>query len=89
MNLDGYLQSEKYFKHIENEIREDFEFIDDILNPCKEFIDQFGKIIFLHVRRGDNIGREHLHSVPTFDYYSKALEHFDEDSFVLIIRLDL
>ena len=88
-NLDGYLQSEKYFKHIEDEIREDFEFIDDIQNPCKEFIDQFEKIIFLHVRRGDNVGREHLHPVPTFDYYSKALEYFDSDAMVLICTDDV
>ena len=27
-NIDGFFQSEKYFKHIEQEIREDFEFID-------------------------------------------------------------
>jgi len=89
MNLDGYLQSEKYFKHIEDKIREDFEFIDGILNPCKEFISQFEKIIFLHVRRGDNVGREHLHPVPTFDYYSKALEYFDDDATVLICSDDV
>ena len=89
MNLDGYLQSEKYFKHIEDEIREDFEFIDDIQKPCREFIDQFEKVIFLHVRRGDNVGREHLHPVPTFDYYSKALEYFDDDCMVLICSDDV
>ena len=35
VNLYGFFQSEKYFKHIEDEIREDFTFIDDILKPCK------------------------------------------------------
>jgi hypothetical protein len=84
-NLDGFFQSEKYFKHIEDEIREDFEFIDGILEPCKEFVSQFDKVIFLHVRRGDAFGFEHLCRFPTFDgYYSPALEHFDEETAVIV-----
>jgi len=31
---------------VEKEIREDFEFKDDIIQPSKEFIDQYEKIIF-------------------------------------------
>ena len=38
VDIRGYFQTEKYFKHIENEIREDFTFKDEILNPCKEMI---------------------------------------------------
>lgn len=88
-NLEGYFQTEKYFKHIENEIHEDFEFIDDILNPCKDFISQFKNIIFLHVRRGDNVGREDYHPIPTFEYYRKALEHFDSDCQVFVSTDDV
>ena len=79
----------KYFKHIEKEIREDFEFVDDIREPCLEFTCLHDKLIFLHVRRGDNVGREHLHPVPTFNYYEKALEHFDSDSKVLVVSDDV
>ena len=55
VNLDGYFQTEKYFKNIEDEIRRDFEFQDDIYGPCKEMIDSLGgdRMIFLHIRRGD------------------------------------
>ena len=88
-NIDGYLQSEKYFKHIEKEIKEDFEFVDDIREPCLEFTCLHDKLIFLHVRRGDNVGREHLHPVPTFDYYEKALKYFDSDSKVLVVSDDI
>lgn len=88
-NLDGYLQTEKYFKHIENEIREDFEFLDDIKNPCKEFIDQFEKIIFLHVRRGDYTKLQGKHALLPLSYYAEALEHFDSDSNVLICSDDI
>ena len=36
VNLYGFFQSEKYFKHIDKEICEDFSFVDDIFNPCNE-----------------------------------------------------
>ena len=58
VNVDGYRQSPKYFNHIEDILREDFTFKDDILEPCQEFIKDYGNdIIFLHVRRSDSTGR--------------------------------
>lgn len=89
-NIDGFFQTEKYFKHIENEIREDFEFKDDILNPCKEFMSQFSEVIFLHVRRGDNVGREDLWRTTTLDnYYPQALEHFSDTTAVIVCSDDI
>ena len=38
VDLFGYYQTEKYFKHIEDEIREDFTFKDDLLELCKPFM---------------------------------------------------
>ena len=87
-NLDGFCQTEKYFKHIEDEIREDFTFKDEILEPCNEFISNFENILFLHVRRGDNVGREEYYRMMTFDYYERALKHFAEDAYVLIMTDD-
>ena len=74
-NLDGYLQTERYFKHIQQEIRSDFAFKDEILEPCNEFISSFENILFLHVRRGDNVGREDYYRMMTFDYYKR--EHWN------------
>ena len=37
-NVYGYLQSTKWFEHIEEDIREDFEFKNDIHLPCKEMM---------------------------------------------------
>ena len=52
--LYGFFQSEKYFKHIEDEIREDFTFKKEWLEPCEGFRKDLGdEVIFLHVRRGD------------------------------------
>jgi len=84
-NIDGFFQSEKYFKNIENEIREDFDFIDEILEPCKEFVSQFSEVIFLHIRRGDAYGFEHLCENKTFDeYYAPALENFNDNTVVIV-----
>ena len=38
VNLNGYYQTEKYFKHSEKNVRKDFTFKDDILEACKEYI---------------------------------------------------
>ena len=86
INIDGYRQSTKYFQHIENEIREDFEFIDEVYNPCKEFISQFdNNVIALHVRRTDATGRPDMYPVASVDWYEKMLkENFPDDVPVLV-----
>ena len=44
IDLFGYYQTEKYFKHIEDEIREDFTFKEDITKVSKEiFFQLFGE----------------------------------------------
>ena len=91
VNLDGYFQSEKYFKNIENEIRKDFTFHDEILEPCKEMMDSLGdRKIFLHIRRGDPklpwayVNLQNAHPVQTWDYYEKALAEFPDDIPVVV-----
>ena len=92
VNLDGYFQTEKYFTNIENEIREDFQFHDEIYKPCKEMIDSLGdgRKIFLHIRRGDPklpwayVNLENAHPVQTWDYYEEALKQFPEDIPVVV-----
>ncbi|MBT69786.1 MAG: alpha-1,2-fucosyltransferase [Acidimicrobiaceae bacterium] len=88
-NIDGYFQTEKYFKHIEDELRRDLKFKDDILEPCNDFISQFENIIFLHVRRSDYINIQESHPLLSFKYYEEALKHFDDDSYVLVCSDDI
>ena len=86
VNLDGYRQSEKYFKHIEDVIREDFTFKDEILEPCQEFIKDYGDdIIFLHVRRNDSTGRPEFFPIADARWFEEMLEHFPKDTPVLIL----
>ena len=97
VNLLGCYQTEKYFKEIEDVIRNDLQFQDEILKPCEEMMSGFDtRPIMLHVRRGDpNLAdkrgfkwaytnlQDH-HPLQPIEYYEKALEHFPEDTTVIV-----
>lgn len=88
VNLQGYFQSEKYFKQIENEIREDFEFHDHIYNPAKQMIDSVDKPISLHIRRTDYLTLNNNHNNLDLNYYQEALENFENDRNVIVFSDD-
>lgn len=88
VNLHGYFQTEKYFKHIAKEIKKDFSFKDEILNPCKETIESFGNCISLHVRRTDYITNSVEHPPLEIEYYKKSLEYFDNSKMVIVFSDD-
>ena len=53
-SLVGYFQTERYFKHIEDKVREEFQFKDSIADDCENIIETFfDNPIALHIRRGD------------------------------------
>jgi hypothetical protein len=85
-NLLGYFQNEKYFEGIEDEIREDFTFSNEILNSCKELIKD-KEYISLHIRRGDYISNPN-HPLQPMSYYEEALGQFDEDLPVMVFSDD-
>jgi hypothetical protein len=90
VNIDGYRQTEKYFKHIEESIREDYQFKDDIYEPCKEYMEQFnGEIALLHIRRGDNVGRPDWYPIPTVEHYQYLLDKYFAHKPILICSDDL
>ena len=78
--LEGFFQTEKYFKNVEDDIRADFTFKDDYLKPCKEYIDSIETPpIFLHIRQADNIGREQFHPILPISYFEDALKNWSDD----------
>jgi len=89
INLHDYFQTQKYFLHIEDVIRSDFTFKEEILEPCKEIVNELVNPIFIHVRRGDYINHQYAHPVCSIDYYEEALKHFDESSPVLVFSDDI
>ena len=88
VSLQGYFQTEKYFKHIEKEIRKDFTFIDQIYNPCKEMIEFVENPIALHIRRTDYLKNAENHHNLSLKYYDDALSHFDSDRNVIVFSDD-
>ena len=89
VSLWGFFQSEKYFKHIEKEIRKDFTFKDEIVEDCKNIIkDIFDDPIALHIRRGDFLINSGNHYNQSLEYYENALSKFDSDRQVVIFSDD-
>ena len=84
VNLNNYFQTEKYFKHIEKEIREDFTFNDEIVQDCNEVMSEVGDAIFIHIRRGDYVATPNHHPVLPIEYYEEGLSKFDSDIPVLV-----
>ena len=88
VSLQGYFQTEKYFKHIEHQIRDEFTFVDDILEPCTEMIGTVDNPIALHVRRGDYVINSENHFNLPLEYYDAALKQFDDDRNVIVFSDD-
>jgi hypothetical protein len=77
VNLQGYFQTEKYFKHIENDIRKDFSFSNEVKSECLKFIEKIDSkrnIISLHIRRNDYVNLQEHHPLCTLEYYTECLE---------------
>lgn len=88
VNVYGYFQTEKYFSHISDSIREDFTFKSEILDPCKDAFD-FDELISLHIRRTDFIEKSSDHPPCSLEYYKKALEQFDSNIQIMIFSDDI
>ena len=96
-SLYGFFQTEKYFKHVEDDIRKIYKFRDEFLDPCQDLINKMdSEPIMLHVRRGDpNLTDPRgfkwaytecssQHPPQSLEYYEEALSHFDEDQPVIV-----
>jgi hypothetical protein len=87
--IDGFFQSEKYFKNNRKEILEvlDFSFIDqDILKSKYPFIGK--KTTSIHVRRGDYLSHPNHHPVQSIEYYYKGIELLKNDTELFVIFSD-
>ena len=87
ISIQGFFQSEKYFKHIEKEIRQDFRFKKEILIPCQKMISEIQNPVSLHIRRTDYLTNSN-HSVLDESYYENALYQIDEKSTIIVFSDD-
>lgn len=80
-DIQGYFQSEKYFTHIEDRIREEFRFGPDVMGMAMHHIQtatEDGKVpsTVMHVRRGDYTQIQDCHPLCPRAYYTQAYEDF-------------
>lgn len=91
-SLYGFFQSEKYFLNVVDEVKKDFTFKNEILEPCIEFISKvtsfYGKTVSLHIRRGDYLTNSANHYNLSLEWYSEAIKKFPEHT-VLIFSDDI
>ena len=87
-SLVGYYQTPKYFNHIKDEIRSDFTFRPEILEPCKEMMEEMVEPVALHIRRGDFITNVENHYNQGLEYYEEALTKFEKNRQVIIFSDD-
>ncbi len=79
--LKGYWQSEKYFKHVVDELRSDFKVKTPPSAKSQIFLNQISSTnsIFLHVRRGNYVTDAEtlkFHGSCSKEYYTAAVDYF-------------
>ena len=76
--IDGYWQSEKYFKDVEDIIRSDFTLKPEMATINQEFTKQISSCdsVSLHIRRGDYVSNSVIneyHGSCSLEYYQEAV----------------
>lgn len=73
-NVNGWLQSSKYWRGFEDQVKEALQFKPEIYKPIME---PNGKqTIAISVRRGDFVGNPNYYQLPIGYYIQALLEHF-------------
>jgi hypothetical protein len=80
MYLNGYWQSEKYFKSAEGKLRSELCLVDKLGVSSQKILDEILQCtaVSLHIRRGDyitNPSAASVHGVCSLDYYYSAIRH--------------
>jgi hypothetical protein len=92
VTLVGYFESEKYFKHCEKKVRENFQFKDEIVDKCLKYGEKIleKNPVAIVVRRGDFLSPHNINRHPVCDinYYERSLEFF-KDRNILIFSDDI
>ncbi len=76
--LDGYWQSERYFRDADERVRGEFSFRDSLEGKSGDVADRIGSCesVALHVRRGDYVSRSRVaarHGACSLEYYRSAV----------------
>jgi len=89
--INGYFQSEKYFKDCDSKIREIFtikqEIKDALYEKHRELLDR-ENVVAVHLRRGDYLTLPDHHPVLDLNYFMKAMKKFPKDAIFLVFSDD-
>lgn len=79
-DLRGWLQSEKYWEHIEPQIRELFSFKDEMVTILRQRLENAFErpTIAISIRRGDYVGNPNYELLPATYYIQALLHHFPD-----------
>jgi hypothetical protein len=91
VKLNGYFQSEKYFKQYRNEIINLFSPTNEIVS---KLTDKYGNILngvttSIHIRRGDYLGLTNYHPVLPINYYEESVNLVGKNTNFLIFSDDI
>jgi len=74
VSIHGFFQSEKWFEHAKDEVREAFTFKPEYMEVATEMRKHLsGDVIAVHIRRTDYLTNPN-HEALGLDYYARALE---------------
>ena len=87
-NLYGFFQSEKWFAHCKQDVKEAFTFKKEYADLATEMRSHLsGELIAIHVRRTDYLTNPN-HEALGLDYYEKALAEMPEDARCIVFTDD-
>lgn len=83
--IEGFFQSEIYFKCVEDKLREDFKFKKETDSRNMDLINKLYSTnsVSLHIRRGDYVEKERnqqLYATCSMDYYRRGVEYIAKHS---------
>lgn len=91
-DLTGYFQTEKYFKHCEDQIRNEFKFNDYIQSCSMVNLRKTPKDmprVSIHVRRGDYTKLQGYHPLCTLEYYKNAISEVGDECYPVVFSDDI
>lgn len=90
LRLNGYFQSEKYFKHNKQLILDLYRPTEEIKTIIqKKYADKLNNSVSIHIRRGDRVKQSGIMPLCSMEYYKNALLFFNDIENVLIFSDDI
>ena len=88
-NISGYFQSEKYFKHVEEEIQDILTFNMDVRCKANDIFPNVAtETVSIHLRRGDYVNLQQYHPVCSPEYYMSAFSYFQDEDYNFLVFSD-